>query len=241
MPVRRFILFAGFTALASLAAALSCKGRDTTGPSAVESVAVTPASATVLAMGETQQLTATALAAGDVTLGGQVITWTSSNAAVATVSAGGLVTPNFLVAIASTATITATSEGKSAAVPVVVNPPVAEYVITPSTMSLTVGQTEQLTWSAVDSLGHPLIAVPTTWLNLKAAIAALVVNGRDSALVTAYANGLDAMYPYVTTTDSTFNAHAGVVVTVGGLLAATRRADHPVPRRRRAEPAIGSR
>src|SRR5207302_921011 len=77
-------------------------------PVPVASVEVTPATASVQA-GQTVQLTATPKDANGAPLSGRTVTWSSSNTAVATVSNSGLVsgvTPG-------TATITATSEGKS--------------------------------------------------------------------------------------------------------------------------------
>ncbi len=74
----------------------------------VATVTVSPASASV-APGQTVQLTATPKDAGGNVLTGRVVTWATSNAAVATVSTGGLVSG---LAV-GTATITATSEGKS--------------------------------------------------------------------------------------------------------------------------------
>src|SRR5207244_516396 len=74
----------------------------------VASVEVTPPSASVQA-GQTVQLTGTPRDAGGNPLSGRTVTWSSSNTSVATVSNSGLVsgvTPG-------TATITATSEGKS--------------------------------------------------------------------------------------------------------------------------------
>lgn len=78
-------------------------------PIPVASVALTPAASSVLA-GTTVQLTATARDAAGNALAGRSITFTSSNAAVATVNASGLVT----TLTPGTATITATSEGQSA-------------------------------------------------------------------------------------------------------------------------------
>src|SRR6185437_16421157 len=70
---------------------------------------VSPATAS-LTVGGTQQLSAVVKDAAGTVLTGRAVSWASSNAAVATVSAGGLVTG---VAAGSVA-ITATSEGKSA-------------------------------------------------------------------------------------------------------------------------------
>jgi len=72
-------------------------------------------------VGQTVQLAAMPKDANNNPLGGRVVTWATSNAAVATVSTGGLVSG---VAVGS-ATLTATSEGQSgtAAVTVTVPPP----------------------------------------------------------------------------------------------------------------------
>lgn len=78
-------------------------------PTPVASVALAPATSSVLA-GATVQLTATARDAAGNAISGRTITFASSNMAVATVGTSGLVT-----SIApGTATITATSEGQSA-------------------------------------------------------------------------------------------------------------------------------
>ncbi|HEX4600959.1 MAG TPA: fibronectin type III domain-containing protein [Gemmatimonadales bacterium] len=76
----------------------------------VASVAVSPATAS-LSNGQTVQLTATPKDASGTPLSGRVVTWATSNAAVATVSGSGLVTG----VVPGTATITATSEGQSGA------------------------------------------------------------------------------------------------------------------------------
>src|SRR2546426_5544512 len=74
----------------------------------VASVAVSPASASVV-VGQTVQLTATPQEAHGQPLSGRVVTWASSNTAVATVNGSGLVSG----VAAGPATITATSEGQS--------------------------------------------------------------------------------------------------------------------------------
>ena len=74
----------------------------------VATVTVTPGTASI-PVGQTGQLTATPKDASGAALTGRVVTWASSNTAVATVSGSGLVTG---VAVGST-TITATSEGQS--------------------------------------------------------------------------------------------------------------------------------
>ncbi|HET9274789.1 MAG TPA: Ig-like domain-containing protein [Gemmatimonadales bacterium] len=75
----------------------------------VDHVEVSPTTATV-GVGATEQLTATVFDAGDNVLTGRLVEWTSSQDAVATVDDDGLVTGHSL----GNATITATSEGKTA-------------------------------------------------------------------------------------------------------------------------------
>ena len=88
---------------------LAC-GSDTptgNGPPAVASVVVTPVNASLVSLGETVQLTASAQDASGNTLSGKTFTWSSSGQSVATVGSSGLVT-----AVANgSATITATTDG----------------------------------------------------------------------------------------------------------------------------------
>src|SRR5207249_3583581 len=81
----------------------------------VASVTVSPATAS-LTVGATTQLTATPKDANGTALGGRVVTWGTSNAAIATVSASGLARG----VAAGGATITATSEGQSGSAAVTV-------------------------------------------------------------------------------------------------------------------------
>jgi uncharacterized protein DUF1565/Big-like domain-containing protein len=82
----------------------------TVSPVPVANVVVTPAAATQLAIGGTVQFTATPRDAANNPLTGRTITWTTSNAGVASVSGSGQVAG---VASGGPVTITATSEGQS--------------------------------------------------------------------------------------------------------------------------------
>ncbi|PYP18109.1 MAG: hypothetical protein DMD52_02690 [Gemmatimonadetes bacterium] len=83
----------------------------------VAAVIVSPPSPSVQA-GFTVQLTATPEDANGAPLSGRTVTWSSDNTAVATVNGSGLVT----AVAAGSATITATSEGKSGTAAVTVTP-----------------------------------------------------------------------------------------------------------------------
>ena len=84
-------------------------------PPSVASVSVA-LNASALTVGQATQATATTRDASNAVLTGRIIVWSSSNTAVATVSATGVVT----AVAAGTATITATSEGKSGSATVLV-------------------------------------------------------------------------------------------------------------------------
>jgi uncharacterized protein YjdB len=147
----------------------------------VASVAVSPASASV-AVGQTVQLTATLKDASGTPLSGRVVTWSSGAPAVATVSATGLVTS----VAAGTATITATSEGKSGTAGITVAPTaVASVSVSPAAPSVPAGQTVQLAATPKDASGTPLTGRVVTWSSTAPAVA--TVNG--SGLVTGLAAG----------------------------------------------------
>src|SRR2546422_406674 len=116
----------------------------------VASVTVNPATATVV-LGAATPLTATLKDAAGNVLSGRVISWASSNTAIATVSASGVVTGVTVGA----ATITATSEGQSGTAAVTVSSvPVASVSVSPATESVFGGATTQLTATPKDAVGN---------------------------------------------------------------------------------------
>src|SRR2546426_191731 len=147
----------------------------------VVSVAVTPASATLPA-GQTMQLAATPKDANGNPLSGRAVGWSSSNTAVATVNAGGLVTS----VAAGSAMITATSEGQSGTAAITVTAvPVASVAVTPAAASLQTGGTVQLTAIPKDANGNPLTGRSVAWTSSNGAAATVSAGG----LVTAVATG----------------------------------------------------
>jgi len=107
----QLVAFRGTLGVDAVFGALSNAVTGTTAaaaPKPVATVTVSPGSASI-AVGGTQQFTATLRDASGNVLSGRTISWTSSLANVATVSGGGFVT----ALLAGTSTITATSEGKS--------------------------------------------------------------------------------------------------------------------------------
>ena len=101
----------------------ACGGEESTGPGgeqqppSVASVAVTPSIATLVSLGETVQLNASAQDASGNAISGKTFTWSSSDAGVVAVSSSGEVT-----AVANgSVTITATADGVNGTAAVDVN------------------------------------------------------------------------------------------------------------------------
>ncbi len=161
-----------------------------TGPVPVAAVDVTPASASV-PVGGTVQLTATPKDASGSPLSGRVVTWASSDAAVATVNESGLVTAVEL----GSATITATSEGQGGTATVTVVVPIAVVEVTPASASVQEGAAVQLTATLKDAAGNILSGRVVTWSSDTAAVATVDGNGlvtgvrAGSVTITAMSEG----------------------------------------------------
>jgi len=121
-----------------------------------------------------------------------IVTWSSSNTRVATVSSSGLVTG----VTAGSVTITATGEEKSGNAAVTVKPvSVASVSISPASAAIPVGQTLQLTATAFDADGNPLSGRAVTWASSDPAVASVSGSGlvlglvAGSATITATSEG----------------------------------------------------
>src|SRR5213082_2954310 len=176
------------TAVAVGSATITATSEGKSGTSAVTVTTVPVASVTVspspasVQQGATVQLTATPKDANGNPLSGRVVTWSSNNTAVARVNSSGLVTG----VAAGTATITATSEGKSGTSTLTVTAvPVASVTVKPSPATVQQGSTVQLTATPQDANGNPLSGRVVTWSSNNTAVAR--VNG--SGLVTGVAAG----------------------------------------------------
>jgi uncharacterized protein YjdB len=147
----------------------------------VTAVAVTAPASTVAA-GATLQLAATARNAAGAAVTG-AFTWSSSSNAIATVSAGGLVTG----VVPGVVTVTALeSSGVAGTVNLTVTvPPVASVTVSPAGTSLLVGGTQQLQAVPRDASGTLIAASDVQWSSGNPAVAAVSATG----LVTAMAPG----------------------------------------------------
>ena len=148
---RRFTALSPRRALLLAVLAAAC-GSDSTGPQAVASVQISPATFQVQA-GASVSLTAIPRDASGNALTGRAVTWASGNSAVATVSAAGAVSG---VSTGAT-TITATSDGVGGTANVTVTPgPAAQlaFTVAPGSVVAGVALTPAIQVTVRDALGN---------------------------------------------------------------------------------------
>jgi uncharacterized protein YjdB len=147
-------------------------------------------------VGDTTQLVATARDGNGNPISGATFTWSTDNAAVATVDASGLVT----AVSPGTANISASSGGQTGSVAITVQAPaggsrVGSVQVSPNTLNLRVGATGRLTAAVRDPQGHALSGVAVAWTTDNGTVAAVDSSGtvsgiaRGNATVTAAAQG----------------------------------------------------
>jgi len=147
----------------------------------------------IIPVGTTQQLTANLRDAGGNSVFIRTVTWTSSAPTIASVSSSGLVT----AVTAGTATITATSEGRTGTAPVTaaVTFPVATVTLSPAAVSLVSGTTQQLAATLRDGSGSTLTDRAIAWSTSSATIATVTSTGlvttigQGSVTITATSEG----------------------------------------------------
>jgi uncharacterized protein YjdB len=165
----------------------------------VATVSVAPASVAVLP-GQQMQLAASTYDVKGNALPGRTVTWTSSNAAVATVSASGLVT-----GVASgTTNVTAQADNKSTVVPVTVSTPstsagstapVTSVAVTLNAPSVVAGQSTQANAVLKDASNNVLTGRTIAWSSSDINVATVNATGlvtaikAGSATITAVAEG----------------------------------------------------
>ena len=144
-------------------------------------VTVSPATAELTALDATVQLSAEVRDQNGQVMAGATVTWASSAAAVATVSASGLVT-----AVANgTSTITATAGDASGSATVTVAQEVSTVAVAPDTATVLEGDTLRLAATATDANGQVVAGVEFTWASGDTAVAVVDASG----LVTGVAAG----------------------------------------------------
>jgi len=151
---------------------------DSTGARVVAAVTVTPAARALIA-GDTLNLSARATDAADGPIEGRPVIWLSTNNAIATVNAAGVV----LAISPGTVTIRATVDGKVGEASLTVTSPVtslpvARVEVNPSSVTLGLGESATLVAKAFDASGHELSGRAMTWASRDSSIAAVDTSGR---------------------------------------------------------------
>ena len=149
-------------------------GAITVSPAPVASVAVSPSSAT-LVVGQTVQLEAQPRDASGQPLDGRAVTWSTNRLDIATVTSTGIVA----AVSAGTATITASSEGRSGAATIIVQAPsVSRVEVTPASATVDVGGSFRLTATVYDSRGNVIPGAVVGWASSDTRIAIVDNTGR---------------------------------------------------------------
>lgn len=136
-------------------------------------ITVSPATAELNALGATEQLTAQVRDQNGQAITGASVSWASSRAAVATVSAAGLVT----AADNGTATITATAGEASGTARVTVMQSVTSVELSPSADTVALGDTLRLGVEAFDSNGRFVAGAVLAWSSSDGSVAAVDTTG----------------------------------------------------------------
>ena len=167
-------------------------GAVTVSPAAVASVAVSPSSAT-LVVGQALAFEAEPRSASGQPLEGRTVAWSSNPPQVATVASTGVV-----IAVApGTATITATSEGRSGSAQLTVLGLTAHRIeVTPASAVIEEKGSFRLTATVYDSRGNVLVGQDVTWTSSDTWVATVDDNGRvrgegeGTVIITAMSGGV---------------------------------------------------
>ena len=166
-------------------------GAITVAAAAVASVAMSPTSAT-LVVGQTVQLGAQPRDASGRPLDGRTVTWSTNRSDVATVTSTGIVS----AVSPGTATITASTEGRSGTSTIVVQAPgVSRLEVTPASASVEVGNALRLSATVYDARGNIIAGAQVTWSSSDTQIAVVDNTGRvlgirrGTATITATSGG----------------------------------------------------
>ena len=153
---------------------------------AVASIEVRDAPASALLPGETTRLAAFARNDAGEVIAGKTFTWSTSNAAVATVSSDGTV----LAVAPGSATISASVDGKSASAALTVEArALTRIVVTPAPMLAAIGGSAQAAAEGVDQRGKPIVVQQFTFQSSNPAVATVSPSG----LVTGVSAGTAAI------------------------------------------------
>ena len=177
-------------------------------PAAVATVDVSPATAQLLPA-QTSQLSAQPRDAAGNALSGRVVTWSSSNQAIATVAGTGLVT----AVAAGSATITATSEGQAGSATITVLAPVASISLSDTALALVPGAADTIVATLRNAAGDTLLNRTIQWTSSAPTVATVSANGVIAALAVGSTR--------ISASVEGKNAEATVSVRSGGVVQAS--------------------
>ena len=198
-----------------VAAALGCgAGSDSTPPQssqAVATVAMTsPGPDSLFSISDSVTVTAEARTASGLVASGATISWTSSDAAVASVSPSSGPSTTIVALRGGSATITARAGTATATKSIVVFQRVARVVATPATVTIALGATTQLSATPLDARGNAVPGLPAaTYVSSDSTKAKVSAVG----VVTGVAAGTATVTVSVQTPDGVVTT--AVAVTVG--------------------------
>jgi len=220
-PFRSLALLA--VVLTASACSSSSDGGTPTTPVAA-SVALTPASTSAFtSVGETRTVTALVKDAAQTALANPTVTYSSSNAGVATVSGSG--TSATVTAVADgSVTITATSGSATATINFTVAQKFAALTLTPASPSVGIGGTVALQASARDAKGNTIASASGYTFTTAAASTAIV---SSAGLVTGIVPGATVITASLTRDGTTATATAAVTVTPPAAAAVTAEVTTP--------------
>jgi len=180
---------------------------DGTGPALVRQVVVEPG-ATSMQVGDHVTYSARALDERGQDIEGRNVEWSTTDEALATVSADGVVTG----LSAGTVSVRAIIDGKTGATSLLVlAAPVATIEIQPAPVNLVLGESRKLVAIARDSVGRVLTGRTTTWASSNPAVVSVDAGGRVTA----------GQYGSAVVSSSVEDRTVSVVVTVAPAAVAT--------------------
>ena len=172
-------------------------------PPVVARVAVSPSSVSI-EEGGTHQFSATAYDSDNTMISGKTFAWTSSSTSVATVNSSGLATG----VDAGSTTITATVDGVSGTASLTVTEPppvVARVAVSPSSVMIEEGGTQQFGATAYDSDNTMISGKTFAWTSSSTSVATINSSG--------LATGVDAGSTTITATVDGVSGTATLTVT----------------------------
>ncbi len=191
----------------------ACASDGATPPAPVATVRVV-GSSSPLSIGQELQLTGQVTDAKGAAVSGRTISWTTSDATVATVSSSGLVRGM----AAGVVTITASVDAHSGTFPVLVISPVAgSIMISPLAGILGIGDQITLMAIVLDSIGQAIPSPSVTWLSSNPIAASVTPQGvvtglsRGTTVISAVSNGKEGRAPITVAPPSLATLGVGAV------------------------------